>query len=218
MQSDPWIFHPGFVWSSCKHESGWQWPPQPGDARQPQAGDLVLFGSPIQSANEQWEWVLDTVVVVRRRLPGANASSLKSSYGKLVEPALRDPREPALPFVGQPHEAAAHYSFAPCKPAAEGNRACFERPTITSLFKELRLSANGKHPSPASGMALTLCRPEAGLDEFWKRLTDLVWSQGLALGVDFDLPAIRVLSREPAQPEAQSERRSGARRKRARAA
>ena len=60
-------------------------------------------------------------------------------------------------------------------------------------------------------MALAACRTKAGLDRFWQQLTGLVWSNGLALGADFDLPAIRVLN-------ANRESKSAGRKKRARAA
>jgi len=219
MNTDPWIFHPGFVWSICKHKAEWQSPPEPGGPRQPLPGDMVLFGSPVQNSREQWDWVLDTVVVVKRRLSGPTAGILKNSYGKLVEPALRGQTDPLpLPFVGQPHDSAAHYSFAPCKPAAEGKSAYFERPSISALFAELRLDHSGKRPSPASAMALSQCRPEAGMDEFWKALTQLIWTRELALGVDFDLPAIRVLGPGATAAVPDSEVKSAPRRKRSRAA
>jgi len=213
--TDPWIFHPGFVWSTCRHESAWHCPPQPGDPRQPLPGDIVLFGSPLPAPRGQTDWVLDTVVVVKRRLSGPTASGLKNPYAKLVEPALRNQADaPLLPFVGQPHERAAHYSFAPCKLAADGNDSCFERPSINALFNELRL-VTGERPSAELGTGLALCRPDAGLDQFWTRLTELIWSRGLALGADFDLPAIRVLAPAAAAPR---EAKSAPRKRRARAA
>jgi len=156
--------------------------------------------------------VLDTVVVVKRRLSGPGASSLKNPYAKLVEPALREQAQPPLlPFVGQPHERAARFSFAPCKLARDGEVARFERPSISALFSELRLQATGERPSPALDLALTPCHADAGLEQFYKRLTELVWSRGLALGADFDLPAIRVVGK-PAVPA------TAPRKKRARAA
>jgi hypothetical protein len=210
--TDPWIFHPGFVWSTCRHESTWHCPPQPGDPRQPLPGDIVLFGSPLRGAHGKTDWVLDTVVVVKRRLSGPTASGLKNPYLKLVQPALRQADAPLLPFVGQPHERAARYSFAPCKLAAHGRDACFERPSINALLGDLRL-ATGERPIAAL-TGLAMCRPDGGLDRFWKSLTELIWSRGLALGADFDLPAIRVVAPAPAPRET----KSAARKRRARAA
>jgi hypothetical protein len=210
--TDPWIFQPGFVWSAWGHESAWQGPLRAGDPAQPQPGDIVLFGSPMPSSEQPLDWVLDTVVVVKRRLSGPGASSLKNPYAKLVEPALREQAQPPLlPFVGQPHERAARFSFAPCKLARDGEVARFERPSISALFSELRLQATGERPSPALDLALTPCHADAGLEQFYKRLTELVWSRGLALGADFDLPAIRVVGK-PAVPA------TAPRKKRARAA
>jgi len=142
-------------------------------------------------------------------LPGPTAGQLKNPYGKLVEPALRGQSTSLLPFVGQPHERAAHFSFAPCKLTTSRDDGCFQRPNISELFDELRLENGGERPSAA--VALAACRPDAGLDRFWQQLTGLVWSHGLALGADFDLPAIRVLN-------ANRESKSAARKRRARAA
>ena len=80
------------------------------------------------------DWVLDTVVVLRRRLLGPTAGQLKNPYGKLVEPALRGQSSSLLPFVGQPHERAAHFSFSPCKLTTSQDDGCFERPSISELL------------------------------------------------------------------------------------
>jgi hypothetical protein len=213
LDTDPWIFHPGFVWSLRQHQSEWQQSPQAADA-QPQAGDIVLFGSPVPGARDSLDWVLDTVVVVKRRLSSNNAGSLKNHYGKLVEPALRGQAQ--LPFVGQPHGGATRFSFAPCRPG-DGSSAQFERPSISGLFRELRVHGTSKCPTALQARALTPCRPSAGLGAFWQRLTELIWSEGLALGADFDLPAIRVLG-PAALPASSRQQKSSTRRKRARAA
>jgi hypothetical protein len=210
-ETDPWIFQPGFVWSTCGQEHQGPSALLPDDPTQPQPGDMVLFGSPLPGRRGKVDWVLDTVVVLRRRLPGPTAGQLKNPYGKLVEPALRGRSMSLLPIVGQPHERAAHFSFAPCKLTTSRDDGCFERPNISELFDELRLERGGERPSATVGMALAACRPRAGLDRFWQQLTGLVWSRGLALGADFDLPAIRVLN-------ADRESKSPARKKRARAA
>lgn len=208
-ETDPWIFQPGFVWSTWGQENAGHSALQADDPSQPQPGDMVLFGSPMPGRRGKVDWVLDTVVVLRRRLPGPTAGQLKNPYGKLVEPALRGQSTSLLPFVGQPHERAAHFSFAPCKLTTSRDDGCFQRPNISELFDELRLENGGERPSAA--VALAACRPDAGLDRFWQQLTGLVWSHGLALGADFDLPAIRVLN-------ANRESKSAARKRRARAA
>ncbi|MEY2933023.1 MAG: hypothetical protein RL033_3772 [Pseudomonadota bacterium] len=218
VDTDPWIFHPGFVWSLRQHQSEWQQAPQPQNV-QPQAGDIVLFGSPLPGARDSLDWVLDTVLVVKRRLSSNAAGSLKNHYGKLVEPALRGQAQ--LPFVGQPQGGAARFSFAPCK-VGDGSSAHFERPSVNELFRELRVHGTGRAPTAAQARTLTPCRPSAGMEQFWKRLTELIWSEGLALGADFDLPAIRVLGPAAlppaALPTSTRQPKSSARRKRARAA
>jgi hypothetical protein len=208
-ETDPWIFQPGFVWSTWGQVNAGHSALQLDDPSQPQPGDVVLFGSPMPGRRGKVDWVLDTVVVLRRRLPGPTAGQLKNPYGKLVEPALRG--QSSSPFVGQPHERAAYFSFAPCKLTTGSDDGCFERPSISELFDELRLESGGERPSAAPEMALAACHPRAGLDRFWQQLTGLVWSHGLALGADFDLPAIRVLN-------ANRESKGAARKKRARAA
>ena len=173
----------------------------------------MLFGSPVPGDRDALDWVLDTVLVVKRRL-SSNAGSLRNHYGKLVKPALRGQEQ--LPFVGQPHGGAPRFSFAPCKPG-DGSRVPFQRPSVTALFRELRANDTGKCPTVAQAQSLTPCRPNAGLERFWQSLTQLIWSEGLALGADFDLPAIRVLGPD-APPASVRQSKSSARRKRARAA
>ena len=100
-----------------------------------------------------------------------------------------------MPFLGKPHNAAEHFSFAPCRRAATGKDAWFERPIIDSLFDELRLISVDGPPSAASARAISQCRTCDGmsLNTFWDRLTALLWDQELLLGVSFKLPQIQVL-------------------------
>ena len=46
LNTDPWIFHPGFVWTTCRQLK----------ADGVRTGDLVLFGSALEG-----HWVTDTV-------------------------------------------------------------------------------------------------------------------------------------------------------------
>jgi hypothetical protein len=202
MNTDPWIFQPGFVWSICRQPSEWRSPARP--------GDIVLFGSSVTSAHGQKDWVLDTVMVVKKRLSGTTDPALKDAYRELVAPTLLA----AQPFVGQRHKAETSFSFAPCQVAAAEKGAHFERPSINALLGELSLVNSGKRPSPGLNMALAACHPDAGMDEFWKRLVALVFRQGLLLGLRFDLPAIDVLRRQPL-PELQVAAPPGRRRSRA---
>jgi len=184
MNTDPWIFQPGFVWSICRQPNPWRCPAQP--------GDIVLFGSSVASPHGDKDWVLDTVMVVKERLRGPSDPSLKEPYQELVEPTLQ--ALDAKPFLGQQYKPETCFSFAPCKAATAGKAAFFERPSINALLGELTLMNSGKHPSPGHATTLATCRADAGINEFWKKLASHVWNQGLLLGLRFDLPAINVLS------------------------
>jgi len=59
----------GFVWSTWGQENAGHSALQADDPSQPQPGDMVLFGSPMPGRRGKVDWVLDTVVVLRRRLP-----------------------------------------------------------------------------------------------------------------------------------------------------
>jgi hypothetical protein len=53
LNTDPWIFHPGFVWTTCRQLK----------ADGVRTGDLVLFGSALEG-----HWVTDTVFAIDHRL------------------------------------------------------------------------------------------------------------------------------------------------------
>jgi hypothetical protein len=159
----------------------------------------VLFGSTLRPAVGNWDWVLDTVVVVNRRLDEPRGRALKVPYGSLVE------RAPGMasvkPYLGKKYETGTLFSFAPCKPSRTDAVVTFERPSIRELFPELTLVTTGEPPSLALAMTLTRCLPNTKIDKFWKHLTELVWDQGLQLGVQFEVPKIRVLG-SPSEPSA----------------
>lgn len=103
MNTDPWIFQPGFVWSICRHRPSWQCPPSAAccarglENRCPQPGDIVLFGSAMAPASNNPEWVLDTVLVVKKKLSGTSDRALEAPYQKLA-PTLQG----ATPYLGAP--------------------------------------------------------------------------------------------------------------------
>jgi hypothetical protein len=205
LNTDPWIFQPGFVWSICRQPKPWRTPARP--------GDIVLFGSSVTSPKGNKDWVLDTVLVIKERLTGTKEPELKPPYQALVEPTLQGLA--AEPFIGQRYKPDTAFSFSPCKAAATGT---FERPSINALLGELTLVNSGKRPSPGLAMALATCRPDAGMAEFHQRLVQLVWSQGLLLGLRFDLPVIDVLRRPTPAPLSQPHASVAPGRKRSRAA
>jgi hypothetical protein len=206
LNTDPWIFQPGFVWSICGHGARWACPPAARCCERkacPQPGDIVLFGSSRGSRKRPRDWILDTVVVLERKLDSLNDDALQAPYRSLVEPTLRGAR----PYLGKKWEDGAPFSFAPCR--AGGADDCrFARPSIKELFDKLRLVSSGRAPSLGL-QVLTGCRPKSGgVDELWEQLTQIVWGQGLLLGVRFDLPEIRVLGR-PSTPPPPLEGRAG---------
>jgi hypothetical protein len=143
--------------------------------------------------------VLDTVLVVDRKLSTPTDRALKTPYQSLIEPTLRGAN--ARPYLGKTYDPNALFSFAPCKPVADAQKAgLFERPSVKDLLHGLSLIRNGKTPSLAT-QVLTCCRPPKGdIEEFWRQLTALVWAQGLLLGTHFKLPKIKVLGRPSAPP------------------
>jgi hypothetical protein len=207
LNTDPWVFHPGFAWSICRHRPSWQCPPRgeccsrEGGGRCPQPGDIVLFGSSMNATDSQRDWVLDTVLVVERRLGQMNEPALRAPYPALVAPTLLHAR----PYLGRKYAADTAFSFSPCKPGGDAEDFTFERPSIRALLQELKRVRTGQRPSPASAMALTECQPDAGMDKFWNRLTKLVWAKGLLLGVQFELPRIVVSGAASVAPSSSCE-------------
>jgi hypothetical protein len=171
LNTDPWIFHPGFVWTICRHGEL--------DAdEEPPSDDIVLFGSVVGG-----EWVLDTILVVERRIRAPEPGVLGPAYSHLVWPTVRAACRPPMPFVGRPYRSMDEpFSFAPVAP--EGR--LFKRPGVSSLFTRLRKASNGEHPSRISARALVRCKPDTR--DFWRRLRDLVFEHNLLLGVAFHHP------------------------------
>lgn len=203
LNTDPWIFQQGFVWSCCRHKPAWQCGTRPAPccgaepvSRCPQPGDIVLFGSraTIRGVNH---WVLDTVVVIERRLDAVRDEALEGPFQSLVAPTLS--WGGVKPYVGRPRDSRRPFSFAPCKLGGRTRDLCFERPAITTLLQELRLVQNDEEPE-VQAQALARCYATDGVAAFWHSLTNLIWSEGLLLGVRFQLPAIKVLGRPSTPP------------------
>ncbi|MDN5942788.1 MAG: hypothetical protein L0H94_12970 [Nitrospira sp.] len=95
INTDPWIFHPDFVWTTCRHKKA-------DDAR---AGDIVLFGSVVEG-----NWVLDTVFVIDNRLENIPKGKFGLAYDVLVGDTFKTKQCPR-PFVGKPFQAT-HKPFS----------------------------------------------------------------------------------------------------------
>lgn len=172
LNTDPWIFYPGFVWTWCRHN-------QIGRTRQINPGDIILFGSSIGSSTKR-HWVLDTVVVVKKRLAqGIRPSRFGSGYERLVAPTV--PLKDIQPVVGRPFQRIEEpFSFVPASP--EGP---FSRPRIDDLLGTLR-KLDDDIPSVNNTRGLAIC-PTDNIDKFWRDLLDVVTEQKLVFGISFKL-------------------------------
>lgn len=173
LNTDPWIFCPGFAWTTCRHKR----------ASGVRSGDLVLFGSSIHG-----EWVLDTCIVVDRHIANLDHGTFDAPYRVCVEDAL--PGAALSPFIGVPFSTATTlFSFVPARIAAE-RHAPFPRPRITRLLQTLRLLSTDAPPSSRNSQALATCRPIDGLFQFWSDLLKELSAQGLCLGTSFVHPGV----------------------------
>lgn len=172
MNTDPWIFHRGFVWSVCRHSS---------IRPEIQQGDIVLFGSTLGGY-----WVLDTVLVIDRRINGMRGQ-IGGVYDHLVFPTVECPFRP---FIGKPFWNNFHipFSFVPAKPADNGHQP-FPRPSMNRLLSMLEKISDRNQPSPNNAQALVFCRAVDGLESFWGELISEVESAGLVLGTVFQHPS-----------------------------
>lgn len=176
MNTDPWIFHKGFVWSTCLHKN----------ANKASEGGIVLFGSKIQN-----EWVLDTVFVIEKRLDELR-SIPERRFGAAYDDLVRGKVNPkAQPFIGKPFQNIdTPFSFVPCKRERNGH-ASFARPSMNKLFRKLRMRS-GSTPNPRNGRWLAYTEPVRDISTFWAELLQLIAKSGLAFGIEFKHPGVRM--------------------------
>jgi hypothetical protein len=181
LNTDPWIFYPGFVWSTCLHNK------VDGSREEPlREGDIVLFGS-----SKRGDWLLDTVLVIDRRddcVKKIPRRKFGPTYDALVRNMVKGTDRP---FIGKRFQNIhTPFSFVPCKPEGNGHTS-FARPSMKPLFKKLLKKGNGSAPSPrnARGLAFTTAKDMA---TFWTELLRLIDSQGLVMGTFFRHPGVRI--------------------------
>jgi len=168
LNTDPWVFHPGFVWSVCRHASV---------RKEINPGDVVLFGSSIRG-----EWYLDTVMVIKERLRGGHGV-IGGIYDDLILPELKDPYQP---FIGKAYSSLDEpFSFVPAKPADKEHNP-FPRPMVSSLLGLLRKQSDRQPPSPKNCQSLVYCSYVDGSEAFWHRVLKLVHDEELVAGVSID--------------------------------
>lgn len=175
LNTDPWIWYPGFLWSVCrktrKHERR--------AVRKLVQGDLVLFGSVLDK-----KWCLDTVLVVEQRhVPPPN----DAAYVRFV----KQPLKPLLPrpTKGCPWRLDAEtFSFAPVQ---VGNVSVAPgRVDISSIVTSL-VRGNGESPKAWNHQALVACVPSLGatVSDIWNQVASAVIAAGMKLGVCFSYPS-----------------------------
>ena len=187
LNTDPWVFAPGFVWSTCRHLSLCK------KKIQLATGDIVLFGSSFGSGSSAI-WVLDTVLVIHNRVL-INSPTLGSSYARLVRPTLPST---ASPFVGVPATSNNKpFSFVPAT-LAKIAPTPFARPQIEGLFSQLTKVNGGGHPSPENRQALVHCKATKGATNFWNNLVNHIEKNcGFVLATELTLPSVKVAPSPP---------------------
>lgn len=173
LNSDPWIWRPGFRWTVCRllTKAGRN------VVKQLSEGDIVIFGSSIGG-----RWRMDTVLVVRA--PRGQLMPESPAHGRYVVQPLRGEGIRRHPVVGREWSPGTSepFSFAPVQPSSEPAKP---RVDVTSLLGALKKS-NGVEPSPLNSQSLVLVVGSS--EEAWATLTELTFQQGFLLGVSFQHP------------------------------
>jgi len=168
LNTDPWIFLPGFVWTVCRHNSL--------NGRLPTPGDIVLFGSSMRG-----RWLLDTVFVVGGPCLHPPCPD-DDAFNRLVAEPLKEAR--LRPFFGKPYASRDEpFSFVPAS-----RKGPFARPRIDDLLPGLSRDC-GLSPSPNNSQALTWTTPRNDPNRFWRDLMAVVEDHGLVLGLGMVAPA-----------------------------
>lgn len=189
LNTDPWIWDAGFVWSVCKHftDAGIF----RADVADIEAGDIVLFGSYLRGRDK---WVLDTVLVasgppIPRDQVAPASSSLSSAYRQCVAEPLDTLAFPLQVIFGVAHGVGPTqtlFSFVPAVPSTEEGKA-FPRLDISALVRQVRLR-DGRPAKSNNSQALASGTFPGGNGSLWSKLVDRTLDAGLVLGVSFEHP------------------------------
>jgi len=178
LDTDPWIFWPGFVWACCRRQRI-----PGGPLVHPRQGDIVLFGSSFGRAKPSW--VLDTVMVVQNVKPIGHVAGGSVAYANLVHPAHTNVTD----YVeGTSYNSAtkAPHSFVPTCAAGR-----FARPRIDNTFFSRLTTSGGNVPSAGNRQGIAKCSLANAGDSpsaFWQDLVRYVQSCGLEIGIKFRHP------------------------------
>lgn len=195
--TDPWVFGDSFYYSNCKQRTN--------EGRNVTAmqrlapGSLILFGS-----TRHWEFVVDTVFVVGRRLttfvageplevevdPAFRVATLESLTSGETEDEESEEQSFTLYEGATPSRPAqGMFSFVPCLPY-DGEGPRFARPAI-----QLPGIVNPRSTQAASGAGR-----QRDIDEVvraWEAVVSQVLDQDLLLATRLDLQ----LDRQPFSPD-----------------
>lgn len=184
LNTDPWVWDSGFIWSVCRHFTSTK-KLRPAVARLG-AGDIVLFGS-----SRGGRWLLDTVLVaaeppIRCKQAHVAIPSLGAAYRECVSEPLGVLRLPLAIVRGVPHGAGAGpFSFVPALPS--GARKSFARIDITSIVEQVQLHG-GRLASAGNARALASGTYPGGNRQIWSELAQRTIDAGLVLAVSFEHP------------------------------
>ena len=182
LNTDPWIFSPGFVWSICRRTTS---------RNTYSAGDLhigrgnpptiVLFGSVVSG-----RWLLDTVLAAKDEVDFDRLCKNRA-FETMVSNPLGQMTSKLKPIVGHPFRSFKEpFSFTPARPIQSHADVAFSRPDISHLFEKLTLVKGKKKPSTFNSQSRARC--SAGPD-FWNQLVTTVEGQNLVLATQIEFPS-----------------------------
>lgn len=188
MNTDPFVFGDEFYYALCRQEKV----PM---LRRLEDGSIILFGSR-KGPRGAWNFVVDTVFVVGRSMPFADACaavhnpsrssetlSLPEVYRATTFNLISEDADLQF-YIGAMYDKPYNgmYSFVPCAPIAEYPEG-FPRPVI-SRDDLLDCIRSGMTQSVS---ALVIADPGDAL-RVWNRIVETVLGSGLCLGIRAELP------------------------------
>lgn len=189
LNTDPWIWSDGFVWTICRRPIG-----EAEDAVR--TGDVVVFGSAVRD-----RWLMDTVMVVDRARRVDPTPSYTRYVAEPLAPAGRprsarsgctDGRDCAhdelpRPVAGRSFEHdEMPFSFFPAQTGRIVRARA--RVDITPLLRRLRLEKAGTIPSAKNSQARAVCIASDGADRFWIALRERTLHHRFVLGLQMHHP------------------------------
>lgn len=178
--TDPYVYGEHFLYSVCK---------QRGRLTQLEKGSVIFFGSSFKNG-----FALDTVFVVGsfesvHEVAANKASNYSTTYREATLEQLGDtyispnPASKLRLYKGLTYsEDRALFSYTPCKPVNEDNRAGFSR--VLFLYENF---SGAQFSSNPTGMKILSTDAEQ-TKEIWMFITQEVLKQGYHLGTKFNEP------------------------------